>query len=78
MNIPIERKTPSKNIVEFLKYFSSISIPKLFFVPHCIIYKYENYNVYFIQTETRLEGKEEEEPSWNHEKTQVRIRDKIT
>ena len=35
----IERKTPSKNILEFLKHFSSRSHHKLFFGPPCI-YRY--------------------------------------
>ena len=33
----IERKTPSKNILEFLKHFSSRSQHKLFFWPPCIL-----------------------------------------
>ena len=34
----IERKTPSKNIVEFLKHFSSRKYHKLFLGPPCSIF----------------------------------------
>jgi hypothetical protein len=35
----IERKTPSKNILEFLQHFSSRSHHKLFFGPPCMSFK---------------------------------------
>ena len=38
MNIYIERKTPSKNILEFHKHFSSRLHHKLFFGPPCIFF----------------------------------------
>ena len=47
----IEKKTPLKNILEFLKHFSSRSHHKLFFGPPCIylcIYLYIHYIYIYI------------------------------
>ena len=49
----IERKTPSKEIIEFLKHFSSRSHHKLFFGPPCILV-FSYYAVNHVSLEGNL------------------------